>query len=104
MGKIETNSGNDTLTATHREVWVGRQICPDGRMLHVSSGDADSPTTAQFAALQATADDAQVTTAAWWDECADKLPAWTGTLMTEATARGMLPAAVKTAARRAFKS
>ena len=104
MGKIETNSGNDLFGTTHREVWVGRESCPDGRMLHVATGSGDSPTNAQFATLQASADDAQVSTSDWWDDCADKLPAWTERLMDAATARGMLAAAVKTAARNAFKS
>jgi hypothetical protein len=104
MGKIETNSGNDTFSATHREVWVGMEECPDGRMLHIATGTGDSPTNAVFAVLQASADDAQVSTADWYDDCAVKLPAWTGRLMAAATARGMTAAAVKTAARRAFKS
>ena len=104
MGKIETNSGNDDLTADHREVWVGQEVTPSGLQWHVASGAGDSPTLAQFAALQASADDPNVTLADWWAEVSIKLPDWTGRVLSTGTARGLLAPVVRQAARRAFKS
>ena len=106
MGKIETNSGNDTLTgdAAHREVWVGMEQTPSGLQWHVASGTGDSPTLAQFAALQTAADDPNISLADWWADCCIKLPDWTNRVLSTGTARGLLPPVVRQAARKAFKS
>ena len=106
MGKIEVNSGNDTLTADsdYQEVWVGMEVTPSGLQWHVASGTGDSPTLAQFAALQAAADDVNDTLADWWAECSAKLPDWTGRVLSTGTARGLLAPVVRQAARKAFKS
>jgi hypothetical protein len=106
MGKIETNSGNDDLTGDpdHKEVWTGMEVTPSGLQWHVASGTGDSPTLAQFAALQASADDANVTLADWWADAVIKLPDWTGRVLSTGTARGLLAPAVRLAARKAFKS
>jgi hypothetical protein len=106
MGKIEVNSGNDTLTGDpgHKEVWVGMEVTPSGLQWHVASGSGDSPTLAVFAVLQASADDPNTTLADWWAEASIKLPDWTGRVLTAGTARGLLAPAVRQAARKAFKS
>ena len=106
MGKIEVNSGNDTLTADsdYQEVWVGMEVTPSGLQWHVASGTGDSPTLAQFAALQAAADDPNVTLADWWAEASAKLPDWTSRVLSTGTARGLLAPVVRQAARKAFKS
>jgi hypothetical protein len=104
MGKIETNSGNDDLTGGFKEVWVGQEVTPSGLQWHVASGTGDSPTLAQFATLQASADDPNVSLADWWAECSAKLPDWSGRVLTTGTARGLLAPVVRLAARKAFKS
>lgn len=106
MGKIETNSGNDTLTADsdYQEVWVGMEVTPSGQQWHVASGEGDSPTLTVFTNLQDAADDPNVTLADWWAEASAKLPDWTGRVLTTGTARGLLAPVVRQAARKAFKS
>lgn len=106
MGKIEVNSGNDTLTGDpdHKEVWVGMEVTPSGLQWHVASGAGDSPTLAVFAVLQAKADDANVSLSDWWAEASIKLPDWTGRVLSTGTARGLLAPVVRQAARKAFKS
>ena len=106
MGKIEVNSGNDTLTGDpdHKEVWTGMEVTPSGLQWHVASGTGDSPTLAVFAVLQAKADDANVSLSDWWVEASIKLPDWTGRVLSTGTARGLLAPVVRQAARKAFKS
>ena len=103
MGKVETNAGNDTLTAGYREVWVGMEVTPGGAQWHVSSGAGDSPTDAQFNVLSIDANDPNISLADWWADAAVKLPDWTGRVLTTGTARGLLAPAVKQSARKAFK-